>query len=344
MVSYYKKATSVISYPNLIAKKLSGQISREEAQLLQEWLDISAENQRLFGQLEEAWQAATYQPTVRNQEQTFAKVAAQIGLAQKQPVSIARRRPRRRHYRRWVAASLLLLIGATGLFVWHNDQGKQVSTHEEVAPTLISKHNPRGQKSLITLPDGSQVKLNAESSLEYYADFAQSRHVTLTGEAFFDVVRDTLRPFIVTVGGVAVRVLGTSFNVQAFPEENTTVAVASGAVLVQQERTGQASQLQAREMVRVNRQAGTFEESTFDPAEALAWKDGILTFRQASFEEIAQRLERWYGVDFVVRRRQPITEGFTGRYHNPSLEVVLEGMSFSSDFTFTINGKQVIID
>lgn len=335
------------SYPNLIAKKLSGQISHEEARLLQEWLAASSENQRQFRQIEEAWQAASYQPSVRNQEQTFAKIAAQIGLTQKQAVPLARSCSRRRHYRWQVAASLILLIGATWLFVWHNDQRGQEPLREEVASALISKHNPRGQKSLITLPDGSRVKLNAESSLEYHADFAQTRRVTLTGEAFFDVVRDTLRPFVVSAGKVQVRVLGTSFNVQAFPsEENTMVAVASGAVLVQNgpEKSGPMSQLRAREMVRVSRQDGTFAESNFDPAEALAWKDGILTFQQASFKEIVHRLERWYGVDFVVRRRQPITEGFTGRYDNPSLEVVLEGMSFSSDFTFTINGKQVIID
>ena len=333
------------SYLNLIAKKLSGQISREEETWLREWLASSAENQQVFRQLEEAWRGATSEPSVRNQEQTFAKIATRIGLDQGKPVPQLRTHPRsRRRYEWHVAATLLLLVGATLLFTWYNNLRTERPLRENATATRITKSNPRGQKSLITLPDGSQVKLNAASLLEYSPNFDSSRHVTLVGEAFFEVVRDTLRPFIVTVGEVQVRVLGTSFNVQAFPsEESTTVAVASGAVLVQKSRE-QTSQLQAREMVRVNHPTGTLEKSDFDPAETLAWKDGILRFRQASFAQIVQQLERWYGVDFVVRRRQPITEGFTGRYDNPSLEVVLEGMSFSSDFTFTIEDKQVIIE
>jgi ferric-dicitrate binding protein FerR (iron transport regulator) len=215
-------------------------------------------------------------------------------------------------------------------------------------PAIVSKSNPRGQKSLITLPDGSRVKLNAESYLEYPQDFAQSREIKLVGEAFFEVVRDTLHPFVVTSGEVQVRVLGTSFNVQAFPfEEDMTVAVASGAVMVEkksQENGRQMSHLQPREMVKVNHKTGAFEKTSFDPDELLAWKDGMLVFYKASFDEIVQKLERWYGVDFIIRRDNPITEGFTGRYDNPSLEVVLEGMSFSSDFTFQIEGDKVIIE
>ncbi len=337
------------SYVNLIAKKLSGEINREEAQSLQAWLDLSSENELLFYRLKDAWHKGKYTPTIQNQEQTFEKIAAQLGLDQKESVLI----PREHgdgfwHYGRRVAAVILLVLGATLSFVWYNDHPGADKPAENAQAAIISKRTPRGQKSLITLPDGSRVKLNAESYLEYSEDFVQSRQVKLVGEAFFEVVRDTLHPFVVTAGAVQIRVLGTSFNVQAFPfEENMAVAVASGAVWVEKkskEYGRQASQLQPREMVEVNHKTGSIEKKNFDPNELLAWKDGLLLLQNASFDEIVQKLERWYGVDFIIHRTQPITDGFTGRYDNPSLEIVLEGMSFSSDFTYTLQDDKVIIE
>ena len=336
-------------YLNLIAKKLSGEINQEEEQSLQEWLDASPQNELLFHRLEDVWYKTKYESSIQGQEQTFKKIATKLDFDQKEPVPISRNQSRGFwHYGYRIAAVLLLALGATLVLVWYAQQKNPDQPTENAIVPIVSKSNPRGQKSLITLPDGSQVKLNAESYLEYPQDFTQSREVKLVGEAFFDVVRDTLHPFVVTAGEVRVRVLGTSFNVQAFPfEEDMTVAVASGAVMVEKKSNGkgrEASQLQPREMVKVNHKTGAFEKTSFDPDELLAWKDGILMFYKASFDEIVQKLERWYGVDFIIRRNRPITDGFTGRYDNPSLEVVLEGMSFSSDFTYTIEGDKVIIE
>ena len=336
-------------YLNLIAKKLSGEINQEEEQSLQEWLDTSPKNELLFHRLEDVWNKARYEPSVREQEKTFEKIATKLGLDQKEPIPLSKAQPMG-FWRYWqrIAAALLLVLSATLLLVWHARQQNPDQPSENMFPAIVSKSNPRGQKSLITLPDGSRVKLNAESYLEYPQDFAQSREIKLVGEAFFEVVRDTLHPFVVTSGEVQVRVLGTSFNVQAFPfEENMTVAVASGAVMVEkksQENGRQMSQLQPQEMVKVNHKTGAFEKTSFDPDELLAWKDGMLVFYKDSFDEIVQKLERWYGVDFIIRRDSPITDGFTGRYDNPSLEIVLEGMSFSSDFTYTLEGDKVIIE
>jgi len=349
VVYYYKKQKTVPQYLHLIAKKLSGEIPPEEEHDLQEWLDASSKNKLLFHRIEEVWHNARHEPYVQGQEKTFEKIAAQLRLSQngnspqnkKLSTNIW-------YYWQRMAAAVLLLVCASLLFVWHANNEKHEIPEENPQPVIVSKSNPRGQKKLITLPDGSQVKLNAESYLEYPSDFSESREVKLVGEAFFEVVRDTLRPFVVTTGGVHVRVLGTSFNVQAFPfEEEMTVAVATGAVMVEKssKTTGMhTSQLHPREMVKVNHKTGVFEKTRFNPEELLVWKDGILVFQKASFEQIVQKLERWYGVDFIIRRQQPITDGFTGRYDNTSLEVVLEGMSFSSDFTFTIEGDKVIID
>nr|WKN35680.1 DUF4974 domain-containing protein [Tunicatimonas sp. TK19036] len=335
-------------YLNLINKKLSAEISEEEELVLQKWLDSSPRNQRLFRELSEAWHSA-YKPSVQGQDETFEKLSARLALDQKPPASVVKSQAGRFWLHGWkVAASLLLLLGAAIVFFVYSEDAAYVAPSETIVEATVTKSNPRGQKSIITLPDGSEVRLNAESHLEYNKDFSKNRQIKLVGEAFFNVVRDTLHPFTVTAGEVEVRVLGTSFNVQAFPfEEDLTVAVASGAVRVEKKNQGhenQTSQLHPQEMVKVNRKTGSFEKGTFETDELMAWKDGILVFQQASFEQIVHKLERWYGVDFIIRRKSPITNGFTGRYRNPSLELVLEGMSFSSGFNFTIEGKQVIIE
>lgn len=337
------------SHLDLIARKLSGEISQEEKATLQEWLDASPQNELLYHRLEDAWHNAKYRPTIQDQEKTYEKIVRQLHLEQKKVVPISRTQSSVTwQYWRPMAAAIFLILGFTVLWVKFGQEEIVNIPTEDVLSIMVSKSNPRGQKSIITLPDGSKVTLNAESYLEYPQDFKQSRLVKLVGEAFFDVVRDTLKPFIVTAGDIQVRVLGTSFNVQAFPfEEDMSVAVASGTVMIEKRKNGnaiQTSQLLPQEMVSINHQNGTFEKSNFDPNELLAWKEGILVFHKASFEEIIQTLERWYGVDFIIQRTQPVTDGFTGRYQNPSLKVILEGMSYSSNFTYHIKGDTVIIE
>lgn len=336
-------------YLQLIAKKLSGEINPEEDESLQVWINASSENELLYRRLEDVWHKGKFVSRINGQEQTYAKIADQLGLVHEEGNSIPIRQSKGIGKWRLRAAAILLLLSATVLFIWKSTQTspEASSSAENKSVVKITKSNPRGQKSIIQLPDGSEVRLNAESYLEYPQDFATSRDIKLVGEAFFEVKRDTAHPFTVTSGDIKVTVLGTSFNVQAFPfEEEMSVAVESGLVEVEKKGNGTArkmSQLHPMEMVRVNHKRGDFEVSKFDPDEILAWKEGVLVFQKDSFEDIIHKLERWYGVDFIIKRNMPVTDGFTGRYNNPSLKVVLEGMSYSSDFTYVIEGDTVII-
>ncbi|MEK6478834.1 FecR domain-containing protein [Catalinimonas sp. 4WD22] len=337
-------------YLQLIAKKLSGEINPEEDEILQLWINASSENELLFRRLEDVWHKGKFVTRVNGQEQTYARIADQLGITHEEENSIPNHKSKG-FGKVWLraAAVVFLMLGATLFFVWKstNPSPEATSTAENKSVVKITKSNPRGQKSIIQLPDGSEVRLNAESYLEYPQDFTTSRDIKLVGEAFFEVKRDTVHPFTVTSGDIKVTVLGTSFNVQAFPfEEEMSVAVESGLVEVEKKGNGAArkmSQLHPLEMVRVNHKRGDFEVSSFDPDEILAWKEGVLVFQKDSFEDIIHKLERWYGVDFIIKRSMPVTDGFTGRYNNPSLKVVLEGMSYSSDFTYVIEGDTVII-
>jgi ferric-dicitrate binding protein FerR (iron transport regulator) len=330
---------------NLIARRLAGEITDSERQELQDWLDQSKENEILLERLETAWRAAQFRPVVKGQERVFRNISAQLRLDEVQARST---RKSRSLVVSWysIAAIFIAFICIAGLW-WYQQPSTKPSGEATAQDEVIIRSNPRGQKSTVVLPDGTIVKLNSESYIEYHEKFGSEREVRLVGEAFFDVVHDSAHPFIVRSGDVSVRVLGTSFNVQAFPyEESMSVAVVTGRVVVEDE-TAQFSKKQGvllpKEMLRIDHKTGTFKKTTYDPDEMVAWKDGILAFKKASFNQIADRLERWYGVKFVIKRKAPITDGFTGHYKNPSLRLVLEGMSFSSEFKFKIQGDTVLI-
>ncbi|MDN5213052.1 FecR family protein [Fulvivirgaceae bacterium BMA12] len=243
-----------------------------------------------------------------------------------------------------VAASVLLIPALlTYLYIFQNSLPETSSAERSVV--YIEKKTPKGIKTTLKLPDGSIVKLNADSKLTFPENFPSTiREVTLEGEAFFEIRKDSLRPFIVKTDKLSTSVLGTSFNVKAYTGDNVEVALVTGKVKV----SGNSSdignvQLLPTEMAIYNQNNQSIEKTVFNPIEKLAWRENTLYFNNSSFEDIIKMLERWYGIDFVIKRPHKIEERFTGNYKNESLKSVLNGMSFSLDFQFEIQDKTVII-
>ena len=207
-----------------------------------------------------------------------------------------------------------------------------------------------GQKASFYLPDGSYVNLNAGSSLYYYVcNECNTRELILEGEAFFDVKRDTEKPFIVKTTNLSATVLGTSFNIKAYPEEDKTeVALVTGKVSVVGEKATPAV-LTPNEMATYQHGGLNTTISGFDIEEITGWKDKILVFEDVSFEELTATLSRWYGVEFIISdsarniQRFKTRKDYKGKYNNKSLETVLEAIGFSYDFDYEIKDKKVWI-
>jgi len=207
-----------------------------------------------------------------------------------------------------------------------------------------------GQKASFYLPDGSYVTLNAGSSLYYYVcNECHTRELILEGEAFFDVKRDTERPFIVKTNNLSARVLGTSFNVKAYPEEGKTeVALVTGKISVSGENSAPTI-LAPNEMATYQHSDRGTSVSNFDTEKITGWKDRLLVFEDVSFEELTATLSRWYGVEFIISdsarsvRRFMHRKDYKGKYNNKSLETVLEAIGFSYDFEYKITDKKVLI-
>jgi ferric-dicitrate binding protein FerR (iron transport regulator) len=183
----------------------------------------------------------------------------------------------------------------------------------------------KGQRTSLRLPDGSQVRLNVDSRLTVPPSFGEeNRVVRLEGEAFFEVRDDSTRPFIVRTEGAVTRVVGTAFDVGAYPEEDEIkVAVAEGRVSLHAEQPAAPQEpadekdatapeeadrsadrqnvvLAKNQVSLIPRSGEPIVRREKDLSEHLAWMDGQLAFEDAPFEEVARRLERWYDLEIAV--------------------------------------------
>lgn len=240
-----------------------------------------------------------------------------------------------------LAASLLIMGGLSYylfFFVF------QPGPHSDTAVKIIEKDNPFGVKTSFSLSDGTKVKLNSGSKLRLPETFTgATREVELIGEAFFEVKRDTAHPFIIKSGNISTLVLGTSFNIKAFPWENSIkVSVVTGEVRVENQTKNEAITLLPGEQAKFDTSSLSLKKGWFESDE-ISWIDGKIIFKAATFPQIIDKLEQWYGVEFILEREIKLKKGFTSEYQNESLDHLLEGLSFIGKFEFEIKDKKVYI-
>lgn len=242
------------------------------------------------------------------------------------------------------AALVLLAVFSFVVFFFMNNQPKEISEAR-----LITKENQRGRKSTIFLKDGSIVYLNAESKIHFPDVFSDSlREVKLEGEAYFDIAKDDTKPFIVALDELKISVLGTSFNVNSYTEnDHIKISLNTGKILIEQSagdlrQNAQKVELNAGQSVSYSPKQNTFTKvSTFNPLLDLGWKDGTIVFENATMETMLQRFERWYNVDFEVKNTPSFNWNYTGEFTNQTLQDVLESLSFSQKFEYKINQNKV---
>lgn len=252
----------------------------------------------------------------------------------------------------WKAAAVVaLFIGA--FFVLNEMQDKPVEEIKLATANHFVRTTPMGQKSTVYLPDGSQVMMNAGSAIKYHEDLENgTRKLVLEGEAFFDIKKDSLRPFTVTTENIKTTVLGTSFNIRAYKEEaQIDVALVTGKVaLANSNKPTEANiLLNPNDMVSYHKAENSTSKQTFNPDKVLAWTEKTLYFEDVNFDELTTVLERWYGVKFIVEPSAMSDKEFLerkdykGKYINKSLDTVLKAVGFSYGFNYEIKNKTVRI-
>ena len=241
----------------------------------------------------------------------------------------------------WRVAALLVVVSVvTAMFFI---LGNSITTTPEVATKYIEKSTLKGQKLTTYLPDRSKVTLNSNSKIAYRLPFnGRERNVVLKGEAFFEVEKDSLKPFIVVSDDISTTALGTSFNINSLSEERVEVSLVSGKVAVRNERK-KIVVLNPGE-IAIAKKSKTIEVDAFDYLERIGWKDGVLVFNNATFDEIFKKLEDWYGVTIHVVGGVNEDFHYTGKYDNHTLKEVLLGIAFVQYFDFSIDRDIVEIN
>lgn len=230
-----------------------------------------------------------------------------------------------------IAACLCLLLG--GLHYYRLTDERNL--------TYLQAATASGEKKELVLPDGSRVVLNACSELRYPARFkGKSRRIELTGQAYFEVARNEKMPFTVATPDFDVQVLGTRFDVKAYPyDEILSVNVQSGKVQVNLPEA--MMRLTAREQVLINTRSGDYNKKK-EAGEVAVWRKGSLRFDWSPIRDVARELERVYGCRITFAEGQEFNNLISGEHDNQSLESVLESISFVSGVKYKKEGETIV--
>ncbi|GGF30863.1 FecR family protein [Echinicola rosea] len=231
------------------------------------------------------------------------------------------------------AAILVMLAGGYWIYTVHSPNEK-----------WLTQSTGNGEQTSITLPDGSHVMINVASSIRYPEEFGDSsREIVLSGEAFFDVVSDPDRPFRVVTEKVSTEVLGTQFNINAYPSGTSQVSVFEGSVKVHA-----ANDRDQSELLRVNQAVsiGNNGELLKHPVNLKmvgAWRKQISYLDGTSLNELATLIDRWYGykVHFVPKALGDCA--FSGKLKMGELEVLLNQIKFIKEIDWQITAENKIV-
>lgn len=203
---------------------------------------------------------------------------------------------------------------------------------------------PRGGEFCLTLSDGTRVWLNSETSIQYPVAFgAKERRVFVQGEAYFEVAKDANKPFTVQFMSSSVTVLGTSFNIRAYPEEKRSqTTLAEGSVRIYS--PGSSMLLKPGEQAEVSALSGEMVKQEVEVKNFTSWKDGRFVFEQQSLEDIMRTLERWYDIRVIFKdegAKRISLSGNMKRYGDFSQ--VMKMLQMTGDVRFELHGNDVYI-
>lgn len=296
---------------DLLAKYLAGETTTAESEQVEAWLAESEENMAEFERLSTIWDGAENLVPTFNSEKAWGNVEGQLSEktaeekrgVMKYLLPIAA-----------MVAGVIIIIGAY-----------RTMMSGDAVEMLFAE--TKDETMELTLSDGSVVFLNANSKLEYPAEFSDAgRNVTLSGEAFFEVQRDTAKQFQIKAAGSLITVLGTSFNVKT-TVETVEVVVSTGRVAVEdQTRSGSKIELTAGEKGTYNKGEKNVIRSLDIEADHLFWKDRTLQYEATPLTEVIEQVNRNYGSDVVLADSStyacPLSTTFQDMELNEILEVI----------------------
>ena len=304
----------------LIAKYLSGNIGLQEREALLSWAEEHDDNKKFFDEMIQLWGSVEEEATDFdvNMGQAWQKIASQTSPVEKvthpQEAVIKPLLGRKMFLR--IAAAVLFLVVAT--YLWPNDS------------ELIFLQTAANESTQVDLPDGTKIWLNQNSQLSYSIPF-NKRNVKLEGEAFFEVERMEDSPFTITGGETKTRVLGTSFNVRAYSnEDKVMVTVTSGKVQFELDKeSGKGVILEKGDAGVFAKEIKQVEKVVADDINVLSWKTKSLNFEETPLKEVCAAMERHFGIKIEIKNPALELCSFNGVYGQPNVDDLVETLKFS---------------
>ncbi len=324
---------------DIIRKYITGETNDNERKCIESIFSDGEDNHYLRNRLYEDWESM-----IKSGRQTDAdlnKILDQIHHAIRKNESI-KRRPLKRVMQLYmkVAAILLLPLLIAGGILLNKGSGKNQTDIKEKSRYTI--YAPMGSRVSFSLSDGTTGVLNSGSRLSYSLPFSNERNIDLEGEAWFNVAKDEKHPFEISAGGSRIRVLGTSFNLSAYPAENyVEIVLQEGSVEFSSSKNQKIMMGPSERLVF---QDGEVKKSIADPEKYNAWVQGRLVFREDPMAEVARRIERWYNIKVVLADKELEKYSFRGTFVDDTFEDVLKFLAMTSPITYKISPRTMMPD
>ncbi|MDR2809029.1 MAG: FecR domain-containing protein [Tannerellaceae bacterium] len=317
----------------LLEKFLRKEANAEEINRLKELFNQAESKEALTALYAQKWEQASLALNAETDEQMWNYLQKQIALDNYVPVK----------YPLWkkglrIAASLLipLIFACIGYFYSEN------KFSSSSVPVVV--HTGTGQKTDLRLPDGTQVWLNSASSLQYDNTYNQKeRIVYLQGEAYFEVSKNEKKRFIVKTDELSIEAVGTSFNVEAYPEDNYIAAtLKEGCIRVS--NSYRSEWLLPNEKLTFLKNDRSFVKNTIpDAGQSIFWLHNLFVFEQERMEDIAKILERMYGIQIHFASEDLKNIRFSGKIRNTSLDSMLQMIAFVSSLRYSLENDSTIL-
>ena len=318
---------------DLIVKYLSREATHEEIKQLKFWVEASIENENKFAELKNSFALASSKLAPDNRTANFEELINQFLKKNKtKKITLSR-------VYKIAAAIFFPVLLAVSAWLYYN---QYFVTSEPVYTEVIAppKHN-----SQVLLSDGTQVWLSPESKLIYEQQYGKnSRHVKLIGEGYFEVVRNTKIPFIVETQNLNIKVLGTSFNVEAYnDDERIRTTLVRGAVELNSEKLKSPVRLTPGDRFTLDLVNNSAEIEKVNTEIYRLVKDGLLIFKRNNLNEVCRKLERWFMIPIEYDGKGNTDLEFTAKFEDESIERILEIVSETFPINYQIRNNQIII-
>lgn len=311
---------------DLLIKYISGEATEQEKADIVTWLDSSPENMREYLALRKLHDILIWQQQEAKQSEDKPKTPPptprQVYSLVLEVFKVA-------------AIFLIAFLGVRYLLPQKQDAGQVV---------MQTLHVPAGQRAEITLADGTNVWLNANTTLTFPTHFSgEDRLVNMEGEGFFDVARNNTRPFIVKTSKYDVKVWGTKFNLMAYSNKGIfETSLLEGSVEIL--RSGGTKGVLIKPEERIFQKEGQLVVGPIEHYNHFLWKDGIISFNDESFPEMVSKLELYFDLKIEVANDKILKYRCTGKFRTKDgVEHILKVLQLSNKFSFTIDDKLNLI-